>query len=313
MLLIGSRAARFHLPSFRDPLDWDFIAREQEISRFFEHPDLRLIKDHGGKKFDFAYGRTYVEVEIAFPGGSAESLLEESDGEIETPFGRVDVASLDALLLLKRSHVGFRHMWGKHFGDYKNLQQAAGCVPRRLEPILELRVRETKERLKFMDRDFSVSNDEFFGRSANRVLRVVDHDLIHESVKFGDVPIFKLLKDDQSVASVSYSKFCDLPFAQKVRNMQEECMVLTVERHAIPARLAGKSFHERMAAEQILKGMCFNYLPFDFRHFCIDYFFEILDRLPRGFARRAVDSLGISGLQEPAGGPGLLDVHVPGR
>lgn len=290
MLLIGSRAARLRIPGFRDPLDWDFVARPEELGSFSA---LEPVRADSGKAV-FRYGRTYVEVELALPGTSAELLLSESDGSTGTPFGPAPVASVDALLLLKRSHIWSRRMWLKHFRDYKVLQVAAGCVPARLQPVLDLRVLETRRRLGYRDHDFSVTNEEFFKRSAGRVRRHVVHDDIHEAVKLGPVPVFKLLKEDQSSADVSYARFLALPFDQKVRNMQEECMVLTLERHAIPARLDGRLFCERHALEQVLREMCFNFLPFDFRPFCVDWFYEILDGVPRGFAERAMDALGVS-------------------
>ncbi len=290
MLLIGSRAARHHLPGFREPLDWDFVARPDELGAL---SSLRQVAGRGQKR-DYAFGRTFVEVELAVPGSSAEALLAEADGTAETPFGPAGVASLDALLLLKRSHIWHRHAWLKHFRDYRVLRDAAGCVPARLEPILELRVKETRARLGRGDHDFSVSNGEFFRRSAGRVRRTVVHDDIHEAVKLGPVPVFRLLKDDQSVAAVSYARFVDLPFEQKIQNMQEECMVLTVERYAIPARLDGAPFCEREAAAAVLMEMCYNFLPFDFRLFCTDFFDEVLAGLPRGFAARAMDALGVA-------------------
>ncbi len=293
MLLIGSRAAKFHLTDFRSPLDWDFIASEPELKRFYDHPELKPVGNHDGVKRDFSFGRTFVEVEIATTGSSCEALFHEHEGATKTPFGTARVASLDALFLLKRSHVAFQRMWLKHFRDYRVLQEHVGSIPARLEPTLALRIKETKKRLRFRDKNFSISNDEFFGRSADRVMRVVPHDSIHDAIKFGPVPLFKLLKEDQNVATVLFSRFLELPFDSKIKNMQEECMVLTIERHAIPARLGRKPFVEKLASEIILREMCFNYLPFDFRLFAVDYFDAILRTLPRGYSVRAMDALGV--------------------
>ncbi len=58
-----------------------------------------------------------------------------------------------------------------------------------------------------------------------------------------------------------------------------------------------------LTVEQILREMCFNYLPFDFRFFCVDYFDIILKTMPRGFAARAMDSLGISSVRCTDGAP----------
>ncbi len=310
MLLIGSRAAKVHLDGFRDPVDWDFIVDESELPVLYGRPDLKPVGPQDGPKRAFAYGRTYVEAEVASSTGSARSLLSEHDGDISTPFGSAHVASLDALFLLKRSHIAFRRMWRKHFKDYQVLQGCVGCVPERLEPVLSARMDETKARLGFRERNFSVSNDRFFGQSESRVLRVVPHDSIHDVVKFGHTPMFKVIKDDPGTADVSFKRFSGLPFEKKMWNMQEECMVLTIERYAIPARLRGLPLMERRSCEHILMEMCFNYLPFDFRLFCVDYFDLILRGIPRGFASKAMDALGV---RSGAGGASVVDGHEPGR
>ena len=274
-------------------MDWDFIAQPDELDRFHRHPELKPVGKHDGPKRDFSYGRTYVEVELALPGSSAESLLWEHEGMLETPFGPAYVASLDTLLLLKQSHIGFRRMWPKHFADYKLLQEHAGSIPARMKPVLDKRIEETKKRLRFRDRKFDVSNKAFFEQSATRVSRVVEHDSIHEAIKLGDAPIYKMLKEDQSSAVVLFSKFESLSFELKIQNMQEECMALVIERHAIPAHLAGSPARERKWVELILREMCFNFLPFDFRQFCVDYFEVIRDTLPWGFTKKAISQLGI--------------------
>jgi hypothetical protein len=51
MLLIGSRAIRFHLPSFREPKDWDLIASEEELARVAARlPANRVISKTGDAK-----------------------------------------------------------------------------------------------------------------------------------------------------------------------------------------------------------------------------------------------------------------------
>lgn len=285
LILIGSRAAKFHFSNFRNPKDWDFITTRDEIEKF---SSLNLVSKHSDK-FTFKSDCGFVEIEFA-DQNSSELISQFVDGEIETPFGKASIASPDALFLLKQSHVCFSHMWNKTFRDYKFFQNWLGCIPNSMKSILEMRIEETKKRLKFKDKNFSVSNEKFFN---DRVSRIVEHDSIHESIKFTDVPIFKLLKDDLNSAEISYQKFLELPFDLKIKNYQEECMALTIERFAIPSRINKTEFDEKRCSGQILRSMCFNYLPFDFRMFCIDHFYEILDSIPEGFSSKVVDELGI--------------------
>jgi len=283
MLLIGSRAAKFRIENFRDPLDWDFIASRDEISNF---SGLELIKKYGDGKYIFKYMRTVVEVEISENNNSAHSIMNlECDAQIPTPFGVADVASLDVLFLLKRSHIAFRPMWRKHFKDYKELQNIVGCVPNEMLDIFNKRIEETKKRLNFREHNFNVSNDKFFN---SRVKRVFDHDFLHEAVKFKDIPIFKMIKKDLNKAEISYEMFMDLPFDYKIMNYQEECMALTLERNIIPCVQEGEHYSERLLCREMLMDMCYNYLPFEFRFFCVDYFEEILNGIPKNFSTKFI-------------------------
>jgi len=293
MLLIGSRASRVHFPDSREPRgDVDLIATPAEADALASVPGCREdAGPHEGKR-DFVIDGIHVEVEVALPGSTAEELLPHSSASaVVPPVGFVDVASPDVLFLLKRSHVAFRLHWTKSFRDHKFLQSKGCHVPSYLSGVLSRRIEETKRRLRFSDRDFDVTNGEFFERSAGAVRRFMPHDEIHEAVKFGPVPMFKVIKEEQGMAQISWPLFDALSFQEKIWNMQEECMVLTCERHVFPAVVDGGPYSERKAAKDVLRGMCCNYLPFDFRFFAIDFFDDIYDSLPWGFSDGAVRAL----------------------
>src|SRR5262249_51417103 len=104
MLLVGSRAAKIHFPSFREPKDWDVFATPQELARV-RTLGLTELPSPWAKKACFAYEGSTLEVGIAFPGTTNEALLRETRGTLQMPvLGEVGVASPEALLFLKRSH-----------------------------------------------------------------------------------------------------------------------------------------------------------------------------------------------------------------
>lgn len=285
MILIGSQAAKHYYSDFRQPKDWDFIALHSEISKFG-----RDYINPAYAKQTYIYDDKQVEVEFIFRGQSSDLLQQEITEEVDTPFGKAGVLSLEALFLLKKSHVWYKHNWLKNFLDYKFLQKKLGFIPTRLKSILDLRIQETKNRVRFHEKDFDLKNNDFFRDS---VKRHVEHDKIHEVIKFCDVPIFQMLKDDQSKANISFEKFQALSFDLKIKNIQEECMVLALERHLIPAHFNKTTVSEKFALTDIMRKMCYNFLPYEFRFFAIDYFDVILGTIPVGFSDRAIKELGL--------------------
>jgi len=93
------------------------------------------------------------------------------------------------------------------------------------------------------------------------------------------------------VAAISLPMFEALSFQEKIWNMQEECMVLACERFVLPAVVDGEPYSERRAALEVLRGMCYNYLPFDFRLFAVDHFQDVHDGLPWGFSDRVISRM----------------------
>lgn len=284
MLLIGSGAARVLFSGMRAPSDIDLVAEECELTAFKGYEELpskwsnkRLFRKH-----DYTY-----EVEIATPGTSAWMLLHGFPAaEHQLDVGTVDVASADQLLTLKKSHVWYKHNWDKTFYDYKFLRSHGASV---IPDLFALRVRETKERVQFKDRDFDVDNAEFFRRSESVVKRIVPHDELHDMVKFFDRPLFERMKVDTSKAAISYEKFCGLNIDVQIKAIQEEVMVLAIERHILPDYLEGKKPAPGAACFKIARQMCFNYLPFQFRFFAVDNFDLIFRTIPDGFERPVID------------------------
>lgn len=291
MILVGSRAARFIFPEFREPrADYDSIALEDEYYEIKSNNGIQITDEVPGKLIVMIQD-IRMEIEIAVKGNSSFEVYPFSDRFVDVPgIGRVGVANPEVLLLFKQSHVCFQHAWEKTFKDYKFLRSKIR-IPEWMEPILDLRIQETKKRINFKERDFEVTNNEFFQKSAHAVRRFMPHDQIHEFVKFGNVPMFTLLKDDLGMAQISYSRFLDFSFSDKIKNMQEEAMVLALERYILPSVVDGIPFSEKLSCLKIMKQLCYNYLPFNFRQFAVDNFNLILGGIPIGFSDDPIEYL----------------------
>lgn len=106
MLLIGSRAIRYHFPDFREPRDWDLVGTDEDIARLDR---ILQRSDQHGRRREKAYyrsGDVLVEVANASVVPYWKRALEtfRDAPTIEAPpFGTLRVPPASYLLLTKRS------------------------------------------------------------------------------------------------------------------------------------------------------------------------------------------------------------------
>lgn len=284
MLLIGSRAAKYHFPFFRKPNDYDFIASEVEVKHFlssFKHKD---ISSHSKK----IRARVQLERPITFEFDlidhyeSSNLLYQEdmtypyNDPVLDTVY---HIASPETLLLLKRSHLPFNIHWKKNMVDYLFLKQHVKLesLSSYWHDVFNMRFEEIKERVKYKERKFDVSNSDFFKVSEKMVNRLLPHDNIHWATCFFDKPLFMTVKDDLGKAEMNPDKVNALSHDHRIKLIQEETMALSIERYILPSVKSGQIYDAREAYSSIAAKMVYNYLPMFLRFFAIDNYLEILD------------------------------------
>jgi hypothetical protein len=139
--------------------------------------------------------------------------------------------SLDLIYTIKLSHSHWElknGSWGKHIGDLIRLQNAGAKL---LEPEYKIlyKVWEETHGKKVMNLDQDKS--EFFD---DAVRRMYDHDSIHESVAYGDHPIYEEILKDGATVDVDPVKLWSLPHERLVQLFTEEVCVTALERIVIP-------------------------------------------------------------------------------
>lgn len=284
MLLIGSRAAKFHFPFFRKPNDYDFIASEVETRRFlsnFKHTD---ISTHSKKirarvelerpvTFEFDLIEQYLSSRLLYQEDMSNS---HRDPVLDTVY---HIASPETLLLLKRSHLPFNIHWKKNMSDYLFFKQHVNMdnLNERWHYVFNLRFEEIKTRVNFKERNFDVSNSDFFKASEKMVNRLLPHDNIHWATCFFDKPLFMTVKDDLNKAIMNPDKVNALSHDLKIKLIQEETMALAIERYILPAFKSNKIYNPKEAYSTTAAKMVYNYLPMFLRFFAIDNYLEILD------------------------------------
>lgn len=299
MLLIGSRAARFHFPSARKPKDFDFIATPEEVKDFLKNFSYKDISSHAkkvralvnvhGEKVTFEFDLTTSYVSSQFIYDHEKHFLKE-DSLLDQDYY---VASPQTLYLLKRSHITFPIHWEKNIEDFLYLKSKVDDMTlpawwnyafrTRFEEIVH---RVSKNRKKM---NFDVKNSEFFNKSEKFVKRVVEHDSLHYATCFYDKPIFLSVKDDISKAALSSKLVSQLSHEDKIKMIQEECMALSMERQVIPALMKKETIHAPSAYKKIAGKMVYNYLPEFLRFFAADHFKEILD-LKFDYVQKCLDN-----------------------
>lgn len=148
-------------------------------------------------------------------------------------FGDVErTASMDELYTIKMSHIFWdlrNGSWEKHARDIMIMQKEnVELIPelyKLLYSVWEEVHGKKKANLSQMAKDFF--ND--------KVVRIYEHDSIHDSVAYYDAPLYeRILKDGEEV-KVDKSKFDAMPYEDKLKLTREEIYATALERLIIPS------------------------------------------------------------------------------
>lgn len=151
------------------------------------------------------------------------------------PPGTDRLATLNELYTIKVSHSYWElknRSWNKHMYDIVQLRNAGAMLDLELHDML-YRVWEDTHGRKVVD--LTQESDEFF---SDAVRRRYDHDSLHESVAYGERPIYEsVLKEGKSV-QMDMDKIRAMPFEEQVKLFREEIYVTALERLIIPNNYA---------------------------------------------------------------------------
>lgn len=259
MLLIGSRALVANNPELegiRKTVDWDYICTIEQFTAWHKANKGKLqfaVPTQQGKYYHARDkdGMNY-EFELAWPGTTAETLLEQYgiDGlYMPDPVIAVD---LD-LLLIKMSHRYKRNSphFHKTMSDIKFLREKIGekdveyWLNRNPGNVALLKAREA-ESYTYAHPKLNVSSKDFF--NGDGVNYVYDHDSIHEAVALYEVPVsagggvidwktrpaYTFYMKDGSEVMTSKEKFFSVHEDIRLYGVYEESCVLALERSQIP-------------------------------------------------------------------------------
>jgi len=277
MLLVGSRAAKLHFASFRAPRDWDVFATREELARV-RSLGLTELPSAWAKKARFEYQGTILEVGIADEGTTNRALFAETRGTKALPIvGEVDVASPEALLFLKRSHLPFMIHWAKSLDDVRFLRRYA-ALGERWMPLLERRFVETKEQLLPEQCTFPKRRGQVCAPAPEGAYL---HTQLHELVKRGRRPARAALASHGG----AIDSFALLPRADKLAVLAEEAMAIALERFFLGAPPGARPPAEHAALLAAYQQMVLFVLSLELRDFAVEAIDEAIAMAPKGFSR----------------------------
>lgn len=186
----------------------------------------------------------------------------------------VQIPTIPYLYAIKRSHIHRPLAFSKHLMDMIWLKsQMTEDQEQEIARFLEERKRLTYKEFGHNVPSLMQSNDSFFDDAVDKVYV---HDDIHEVVAFYDAPIYTRLKHDEGLAFCVQDLWDQLSHGDKVKCVQEEAMVIALERFIIPKRLKSS----RMAFLKALEKICTTLTSGWFRDFAIDNYEAIASNVP---------------------------------
>ena len=140
-------------------------------------------------------------------------------------------ATLDELYTIKVSHAQWElsnNTWEKHVYDIVQLKRAGAVLDSNLHKLL-YSVWEETHGVKVMD--LAQDKSEFFD---DAVRRTYDHDSLHDSVAYGERPIYTEVLKDGAEVDIDMKKLKALPLERFVDLIKEEIFVTALERVVVP-------------------------------------------------------------------------------
>jgi len=292
MILIGSAALKEYYPEVRTPRDYDLIVTEEELYAFsrrveslihsyedFGLAGVRMVLRDNGEQFTF-------DLEVIGRRESTQELLNHFNPIVQRPATYVPflahsvaVAPPQMLWLLKRSHIYWPKKFAQNIQDLELLKGYAAEVPK---DLLRLRYKET---VKVKEPLYKISLDkqagEFFG-AAKRVDPLYLHDDLHVVVANGSKPVYETMLTDGAEVLCDRDKWRALPHWQKILAVQEEAMVIALERILIPDRIENSieqippGLSDHRAFLWALMRICTTLTSGWFRAFAVENYNEVL-------------------------------------
>lgn len=231
--------------------------------KYWFNDEVRQPKD-----FDYFGKDQVIPTGLVAVGTKVEPFWDESWNG--TQLDRNGMASVDELYTIKVSHAYWElknKSWDKHMCDILFLQSKGAKLDMELHKILYPVWVKTHGSKKM---NLAQAAGNFF---ADAVVRIYDHDSIHDSVAFGDRPLYeRILKDGETVDIDPDKLWNGMTFEEQVLLFREEIVATALERWMIPTEYRFSSgLAYKMALKKTItsltKGRSARFIVTNFEHF----------------------------------------------
>jgi len=287
MILIGSKAIKYHVPEWREPQDTDLVGTYEEAEEYQKKHRPKVcypISSGDSIYMKFADGEI-TEVEVAWTGSRAEKLIEfvKNDWDTIEHEGML-IPSLDFLYLLKCSHKYKKDSphFLKTLRDIQALEKL-GCELR--PSYMDFFKQREKDTYDNVLPKLNQSKQDFFDNSAS--IYTLEHDDIHLAVKHLDKPAYEYFKPDDTEVFTSKSMFFTLPKEIQLYAALEEMYVLSLERSIHPFPDVNRKWAFDMAQMKLSTSISSGW----FRKFCYDHYDEIQALYDESYVNKFYEAL----------------------
>ena len=276
MLIVGSKALKFHFPNFKRVVkDIDIIGYSDDVNTLCNllcptevkrGKNTVLLKNITNKTDLFDTDN--VEVLLADNSVSLRKYMEYDSVSL--------FASPEVLFSLKKSHIHFPIKFEKHIGDYSFLYDHFKGVDY-LDDLTKINFKETEERLgKLKTPSLKKSVKEFFGQSDGYVKSYFIHDDIHRVMAHYDKPLYEMMQVDKKLAKCEKDMWNLFTFEDKCKCVLEEAYVIALERRIIPMIFGGgRGYTSEEALDWALMRICTTLCSGWFRNFATNNYYDI--------------------------------------
>ena len=305
LVLIGSRAMESKMSS---ETDWDFLGTPSTIVTFLKEarpPTVNLVrrisKSNPRLEHVTITGTRPILFDITVV--TSENCAIPTDYKIVSHLhadqkvkmidifpkmkSRAILCPLNICEVIKTSHIYFPHHFTKHIVqlghlrdrvfDHHMTKQYVDRTPflkrsDQLETWLKNRRQEYEQAFGVPGEQINLNktNEEFLDETKLMERNFIKHDDLHELLKIGETPAQDLYRPDLKMAKCDRKMFDALPFETRMNGVNEECMVIAVERYLLAGEKSAQYAFEQACmrvATSLTKGW--------FREFVVNNFSQI--------------------------------------
>lgn len=195
------------------------------------------------------------------------------------------IATIDELYTIKVSHSFWeiKGKWDRHMSDLLFLKQnGAEFLPEVYDTLYPV----WKEAHGKKRTNLNQNKNNFF---ADAVVRKYDHDSLHDSVAYGETPLYESILVDGEDVLTDWNKFMAMGYETQLKLVREEIYATALERILIPSgylRSPGYAYHWalRRTCTSLFKGKWALWLVLHYQDLCkpdMDYLARHKSRMDR--------------------------------